>query len=135
MADEVEALDAEVVEHGQRGLHQEGDADARKIAAAGFRATRGIVGEERMAGERGVADDVGVVLLGRTETVQEDDGRLVAIAMQGGDGELHPLDGQRQQGTGEFLWAGQDGCSSDGNAGEVERYSPARASICKFLKG
>ncbi|MCY1546575.1 hypothetical protein D9M68_825770 [compost metagenome] len=132
MADQVEALDTEVLQQRQGGVQQQGNADAREVGAAGFATAGGIVGEERMPVEGGIAHDVGIVLLGRTEAVQEDDGRLVAAAVQGRDCEVDAIDVQRHKDAGEFLLSGHVFHSWSRWAARLP-YSGMGQSFCKFL--
>ncbi len=92
----MEPLDAEMLQYLQRRLPQEGNGNPRQVAALALTAARRVIGDKGVTGKRGLQHDVGVVLLGRAKSMQEDDRRQAALAMNGGDVQLDTLDRQGQ---------------------------------------
>ncbi|MNT31767.1 hypothetical protein D3C72_1676160 [compost metagenome] len=140
VTDQMESVDAEVFKYGQGRLHQKGDVDAREITAFGFTATRRIVGDEGVTFECGLQRDVGIVFFGRTEPMQEEDGRFGTGSMDHCQIQQHAVDVQRQFFVSEASRVCHGGNSfyrglNVGPAQPFVKYEAANPVICPAYDG
>ncbi|MNG21196.1 hypothetical protein D3C84_1055340 [compost metagenome] len=88
VADQMETLDAEMRQHLQRSLQQEGNRYSGQITALAFPAARCVIRDERMTGEGSQLHDVGIIFLGRAKPMQEHNRRQDTVTMYGGNVQL-----------------------------------------------
>ncbi|MNT25275.1 hypothetical protein D3C72_1607870 [compost metagenome] len=81
---QVKACKSPAVYHLHGRLHQQRQIDLRRVIYRSSAATGRIPGQERAIVKLGMMDEVGVILLGGTKAVQEDDGSTQTSAADGG---------------------------------------------------
>src|SRR4029079_5406655 len=87
VTDNVEAVDAELLEGGEGDVDQERDGDEVETGARGGAEAGGVIGEEGVAGQTGEPGEVGVLLLRGAEAVKKDH-RLRARHAVGADAQV-----------------------------------------------
>ena len=91
VTDQMEAFDIEMLQHLQCHLHQQRDGYPGQVTAEGFTAAGCVEGNKGVTVEFRLQRDPGIVLFGRTKTMQKNDRRQLATPVNGGDVQLHTV--------------------------------------------
>jgi hypothetical protein len=94
--DDVEPVDVQLVEDGKCHVDEERNRDRVELGGGGLAEARGVVGQEGAPRQSGELCEVGVLLLGGPEAVQEDHW-LGPGGEQCGDVQLDAVDAQFQR--------------------------------------